>query len=102
MPGKVSVRSDLGICLSSSEARLLKQINQGFSEAWWKHYHELVEKRQDSRLSAAELHELIQLTDQVEKREAKRLSALAKLAKLRQQTLRSLMTDLGLPGKTDG
>ncbi len=57
---------------------------------------------QESLLSTAEHRELIQLTDQVEKKEAKRLQALVKLAKLRKQTLKGVMTELGLPEAADG
>jgi hypothetical protein len=88
--------------LPAGEARLLTQINKGFADAWWAHYHELVAKRQRCLLSAAEHRELIRLTDQLENREAKRLKALVKLAKLRKQSLADLMTALGLVGKTDG
>jgi hypothetical protein len=95
------VRGNRGACLPSPDASLLKQINQGFSDAWWEHYHELIRRRQESLLSAAEHRELIRLTDEVERREAKRLRALVKLAELRKQPLASLMKDLGLPGKSD-
>jgi hypothetical protein len=89
-------------CLSAAEAQLLKQINRGFPNPWWEHYHELIGKRQDGNLSTGEHRELIRLTDQLENREAKRLQALVKLAKRRKQSLTDLMADLGLPGKTDG
>lgn len=69
-------------CLPAAEARLLIRINQGFADAWWDHYEELVAIRQEGRLSAAEHRELIRLTDQLEVREAKRLQALVRLAKL--------------------
>lgn len=88
--------------LPAAEARLLTRINQGFREAWWEHYQQLVGKRQEGRLSGAEHRELIRLTEQLEGREAQRLQALVKLAKLRKQSLSDLMTTLGLPGKTDG
>src|ERR1700732_1335766 len=92
------IRGKRGACLPSPEAGLLKQINQGFSNAWWEHYYELIRRREESLLSAAEHRELIQLTDHIEKREGKRLQALVKLAKLRKLPLRSLLQDLGLPG----
>jgi hypothetical protein len=38
------------------------------------------------------------MTDEIERQEAVRLRALAKLAKLREQSLTDLMKDLGLPG----
>ena len=101
MSEKSYLRAGRGTCLPSPEAGLLRQINQGFPDAWWEHYHELIRRRQESLLSAAEHRELIQLTDQVERREANRLRALVKLAKLRKQPLTSLMHDLGLPGKAN-
>jgi len=88
--------------LPAAEARLLLKINQGFADAWWDHYDELVAKRQDGRLSAAEHRELIRLTDQLEAQEAKRLQALVRLAKLRKQSLPAVMKALGLRGRTDG
>jgi hypothetical protein len=88
-------------CLPSAQARLLAQINRGFTDAWWQRYHELLGKRQRLALKAAEHRELIKLTDDLERRETKRLRALVMLAKLRKQSLRDLMTDLGLPRATD-
>lgn len=101
MAEKSFIRGNRAAYLRKPEANLLKQINRGFPEAWWNHYNELIRKRQESLLSAEEHLELIQLTDQVERREAKRLQALVKLAKLRRQSLVSLIKDLGLPGKID-
>jgi hypothetical protein len=89
-------------CLPATQARLLAQINQGFTDDWWDHYRGLVAKRQGCRLTAAEHRELLRISDQLEKREAKRLQALVKLAKLRKQSLTELMTTLGLPGPADG
>jgi hypothetical protein len=91
-----------GTCLPAAEARLLTQINHGFTNAWWDSYRDLVSKRQEFRLNAAEHQQLIRLTDELEQREAKRLQALVKLAKLRKQSLTDLMRSLGLPGKNDG
>jgi hypothetical protein len=88
--------------LPAGQARLLRQINQGFTETWWDHYHDLIGKRQDYDLNDHEHRELIRLTDQLEKQEVKRLQALVKLAKLRKQSLNALMKDLGLPGNNDG
>ena len=99
MAGKTLSRTRL---LSSPEARLLVQINQGFSDAWWEHYEVLIRKRDEGVLSTTELDELIHLTDKVERQEAKRLKALVKLANLREQSLRSLMKELGLPRPTNG
>ncbi len=88
-------------CLPTAEARLLLQINRGFADSWWERYHELIDKRQRAVLKSTELRELIKLTDELERCEAKRLRALVKLAKLRKQSLRDLMEDLGLPGASN-
>ena len=93
------LRGNQGTCLPSPEAGLLKQINQGFSDTWWEHYHQLIQKRQESLLTTTEHRELIRLADQVERLEAKRLRALVQLADLRKQPLTTLMKELGLPGK---
>lgn len=99
MAGKPPTRTRI---LSSPEARLLGQINRGFSDAWWEHYQVLIRKRDEGILSKTELDELIHLTDNVERKEAKRLNALVKLANLRKQSLTSLMKELGLPRPTNG
>jgi hypothetical protein len=96
-----AMRRDRAVCLPAAEARLLRQINQGFGDAWWQRYHALIKKRQKSILKAAERQELIGMTDEVERKEAKRLQSLVKLAKLRKQSLTDIMKDLGLPGKTN-
>lgn len=87
--------------LSGAEAELLKRINQGFTEAWWDRYHQMIEKRCNEALSEKERTELIKLTDQIEKKEAKRLAALVELAKLRGKSLRDQMRELGLPVESD-
>ena len=81
---------------------MLSQINQGFSDAWWEHFQALIRKRGDGVLTPTELEELIPLTNRLERQEAKRLKALVKLANLREQSLRSLMKELGLPRPTNG
>jgi hypothetical protein len=98
-----AVRGDRAdVCLPAAEARLLRQINRGFADAWWDHYHGLVALRQEGRLNPTQHRELIGLTDQLESREAKRLQVLVKLAKLRKQSLPELMAALGLRGKANG
>ena len=89
-----------GGSLPANEATLLLKINQGFSDDWWEHYQELLEKRRDETLTKVEHRELLRLTDQIEQREAKRMQALVQLAKLRQRSLRGLMKELGLTAKT--
>lgn len=89
-------------CLPAEEAKLLKQINRGFSHSWWQHYRKLIEKRQDETLTGKQQAELVRLTDMIEKREGERLKALVELARLRRQSLTSLMRELELPGTSNG
>lgn len=77
--------------LPAGEAQLLAIVNEGFSEEWWNHYHELIRKRQTEELEESERTELISLTDQLEAYGARRLEALVELAKIRGQTVESLM-----------
>jgi hypothetical protein len=88
--------------LPAAEARLLEQINRGFSDAWWDHYDKLLRKRDDEQLTTLQQRELIRLTGQIERREAKRLEALARLARRRKQSLNDLMTLLGVTRQRNG
>lgn len=90
-----------GHSLPADEATLMKQINKGFSDSWWGHYHTLVEKRRDESLSRSEHRELLRLTQEVEKQEAKRVQALLKLADIRKTSLSALMKGLGLPSHSN-
>ncbi len=82
--------------VSKEESRLLKEINLGFSEETWQHYQALIQKRQAETLSKAEHGELIALTDRLEQANARRFKALARLTRLRNTSLDSLMLSLGL------
>jgi hypothetical protein len=82
--------------LSQQETALLLQINQGLDPAVQRRFDDLVEKRRDARISAAELDELIGITDRFEQRDAERLAALDALASLRQVSLNALMASLGI------
>jgi 16S rRNA C967 or C1407 C5-methylase (RsmB/RsmF family) len=82
--------------LSASESALLLIVNRGLPENLHERYRDLIGKRRQQTLAAAELEELLRLTDQVEQLEADRLAALSELAQLRQTTLPTLMANLGL------
>jgi hypothetical protein len=79
-----------------TEAQLLERINQGWDEATWARYHELVGLRKAESLTQAEHQELCTLTNQREIAHANRLRDVAELAKLRNVTLEEAMTQLGI------
>lgn len=82
--------------LSEAETRLLLKINQDIPSAARQRMNELIDKRQASLITQAELEELIQLTDQSEELGAERLKCLIELAALRNITLDELMRQLGI------
>lgn len=83
-------------CLSDRETELLLAINQGLPAVTRKRLNKLIKKRQSYTITEAELRELRQLTDQIEKSDAERLKNLIELAHLRQVTLDDLIRQLGL------
>ncbi len=82
--------------LSSSETVLLLRINHALPAELQHRFGELVAKRQAETITSDELHELIQITDQIEHHDSERLAALDALARLRGVTLGSLMDVLGI------
>jgi hypothetical protein len=83
--------------LSEDETTLLLQINRaGLAPEQQARWDALVVKRQAETISAAELQELIQLTDLSEQRDVERLQALGNLARLRGITIPALMDALGI------
>jgi hypothetical protein len=88
--------------LSEREAGLLTQINQGLPGATQECLNELIPKRQDESISDAELQELKQLVDKVEKLDVERLKLLAELAALRGTSVRRLIKALGLKPVSHG
>lgn len=83
-------------CLSDRETELLLAINQGLPAVTRKRLNKLIKKRQSYTITEAELRELRQLTDQIEKSDAERLKNLIELAHLRRVTLDDLIRQLGL------
>lgn len=82
--------------LSQRESELLLQINRGLPALTRQRLNELIEKRRSSAISQEELHELRQLTGQIEKADAERLKCLIELAALRSVPLDDLINQLGL------
>ena len=87
--------------LPKDEAELLRQINQGLSEATQARFRELKAKREAESLTTAEYDELLTLVDQIEQRDIQRLQALTELAQLRNLSVRKLMQQLGLTSAND-
>jgi hypothetical protein len=82
--------------LDEAETQLLQQINAGLSDAEWRRYYELIEKRRAERLSADEHAELSATSNRIEEANARRIACLAKLAEIRTVSLPKLMDDLGI------
>jgi cation transport regulator ChaC len=82
--------------LSERESELLMKINQGLPPQTRQRLNELIEKRQAYAISEEELHELQQLTNQIEISDAARLKCLIELAALRNIPLDDLISQLGL------
>jgi hypothetical protein len=82
--------------LSEAETGLLLAINQGIPATLHERYEQLLELRDDERLTAAESAELLAISGQIEGWGVRRIEALAQLATLRQVPLPELMSDLGI------
>jgi hypothetical protein len=83
--------------VAEDEASLLLQINRGLSADLQTRSAELVARRQQEVITASEQAELIRLSNWIEQLEAERIAALAKLAYLRNVSVRELMASLGIP-----
>jgi len=82
--------------LSPQETELLGLIYQKLPHQVSARYTELTEKRQLENITDAEYEELLRLIPTAEDHTVRRLNALARLAEIRQITVRELMTQLGI------
>jgi hypothetical protein len=82
--------------LSSTEADLLQQINQGLPLAIRARYKELNTRLHEETITPAEHEEFLQVSDQIEQADAERLRHLIALAQLRQVSIDTLMDQLGI------
>jgi len=89
-------QADIPADFKPQESELLKNIDLGFSAAFWDEYKSLVQKRQSERIENEELERLIEMTRQVERANVKRMESLVTLARLRKVSLRELMQQLGI------
>ena len=87
--------------LPAQQALLLQTINEGLSDEEWSRLKALITKREEESITAHELTELKQLTDQLESLQVRRLRALLDLAQLRAVPLDQLMADLGIRPQGD-
>jgi hypothetical protein len=88
--------------LPSTESELLARINEGLPDALRDRFGELIVRRDQEMLSSEEHAELLQLTEEVERREGNRVEALAELARVRGMPLSAVMKLLGIPAPSDG
>jgi hypothetical protein len=82
--------------LGEKETVLLERLHLGFPEPECNRYKELVGKRQNETLTSDEQAELIRLSDALEEWQARRLQTVDDLAQIRQVSLASLMSTLGI------
>ena len=82
--------------ISQKEADLLKKINKGFPEKFWKKYFALIDKRDADNISPDELAELTGYSTKIEKGSAERLKHLIELASLKNMDLDDLIENMGI------
>lgn len=82
--------------LPKEETRLLEKINQGLPPDVQRRYDELIAKRRAETLTSEEHQELLALIDHIEQADAERVQTLTELAQLRNVTVTTLMTQLGI------
>lgn len=88
--------------LSKDESELLLKINRGIPPGIQERYLELIDKRQSESLTTGEYDELLELTDEVEKRDVERVEYLKELALIRHTSLHALMEDLHIQSPAYG
>jgi hypothetical protein len=88
--------------LPAAEADLLLRINAGLPDDVRRRSDELAAKRRGGTLTPDEHAELLQMTDDVERRQADRVAALTELARLRGVSLATVMAQLGIRAPADG
>jgi hypothetical protein len=82
--------------LSSEETMLLEKIYEKLPSTLLNRYQYLTELRKKNDISENEYEELLELVKQTESYNVERLQHIVKLAALRQVTVQTLMTQLGL------
>lgn len=89
-------RSSMPSHLSLQETDLLQKIDQGLPEVIWKEYHDLIGKRRAETLTPEEHVRLITLADSIAEAHTERMVHVAKLARLQDRPLKTLMKQLDI------
>lgn len=87
--------------LTSSEATLLRRINEPIPPAARERYRELIQRQDQGSLTPNEHAELLDLTDVVELGDADRAAALVEWAEMHGTTLPETLQRFGLNPKAD-
>ena len=82
--------------LPDKEAVLLQELNKGFPADKWARLKELDQKMEFNEINEEEQAELLQLSKEYEHASLQRLKILTKLAELRNVSLDTLTTQLGI------
>jgi len=82
--------------LTKQESDLLLKINQDLPIELQQQYKILTQKRDQETLTESEYEKLLESTDQLEKYQAQRLEYLTQLAQIRQISVSTLMTEMGV------
>lgn len=92
----VEALADRQALTEASEQQLLERLSLGFSEDEWQRYYQLIQLRQEEKLTEVQHRELIDLQDHLEHANNQRLAALIELSKRRHVPLEQLMNELGI------
>jgi len=92
----VEALADRQALTETSDKQLLARLSLGFSEDEWGRYYQLIQLRQEEKLTEAQHHELVSLHDRLEHANNQRLAALIELSKRRNMPLEQLMDELGI------
>ncbi len=86
--------------LSKKESELLLRINRGLSPAQRNRLQELTDRMEYESITEAEHHELLRLTQQMERKWSEQLKAVIELARLRKISVDEMLEQLGKkPGR---
>ena len=88
--------------LPQAEAELLLEINRGLPSAMRNRLDELLATQETGSLSAAEQHELVHLTNQLEEFDARRIRLIGELSKVRNQSVAAVITQFQLSAAANG
>lgn len=82
--------------LDKKETQLLKAINNSISTKQLERYQELLDKIQEGTLNSAENDELLSLNEKIEQQNVNRMKKIIALARLKNISVPTLMTQLNL------